>query len=112
PTIKLSEKPTKSSLPGRKNVFRLVDQSGLFAGDLIALEEEALPERMFHPFEPDQSMPLKGLRAERLLNPVLSRGNLTASFQRLWNQRSSSALGWLSCRRNIAASKTRTCIKS
>jgi nicotinate phosphoribosyltransferase len=40
PIMKLSE--NKSTLPGRKQVYRYKDENGFFAYDLIALEEETL----------------------------------------------------------------------
>jgi|TARA_B100001971_G_scaffold65885_1_gene60629 nicotinate phosphoribosyltransferase len=41
PVMKLS--PDKVSLPGGKQVFRTKDSNGMFAKDLIALEDEQLP---------------------------------------------------------------------
>ncbi len=42
PVLKLSE--GKSSLAGRKQVYRRSDGDGLYAGDTLALEDEQLPE--------------------------------------------------------------------
>lgn len=80
PAMKLSEKLTKSTLPGRKNVFRLLDEAGVFAGDVIHLENEGLPARMHHPFEPDQSMSLAGFQSEKLLQPVMENGELLGAL--------------------------------
>lgn len=75
PTMKLSERLTKSTLPGRKEVGRLIGPDGSFAGDVIYLaNEETPPSMMTHPFEPDLSMSLDGLTAEPLLKPVLTNG--------------------------------------
>ena len=41
PVMKLS--PDKESLPGGKQVYRTKDMNGMFARDIIALEDEALP---------------------------------------------------------------------
>ena len=41
PVMKLS--PDKVSLPGGKQVYRIKDINGMFARDIIALEDEALP---------------------------------------------------------------------
>ncbi|MFC1594032.1 nicotinate phosphoribosyltransferase [Candidatus Omnitrophota bacterium] len=43
PTMKLSAE--KVTYPGRKQVFRLLDSQGMFAKDIIALEDEAIEGR-------------------------------------------------------------------
>jgi nicotinate phosphoribosyltransferase len=57
PTLKASNTPEKSTLPGRLQLFRGVDARGQFAGDLIALDDEeveiqgaARVERLLLPF--------------------------------------------------------------
>lgn len=40
PTIKLSESPTKTPVPGKKLVWRLYDQRGKATADLVTLEDE------------------------------------------------------------------------
>lgn len=76
PSMKLSETLTKSTLPGRKNVSRLIDNEGRFAGDVIHLEGESPPKRMFHPFDPERSMSLRDFRFEPLLHPSPSTDEL------------------------------------
>uniref|UniRef100_A0A8C1T5B5 Nicotinate phosphoribosyltransferase n=1 Tax=Cyprinus carpio TaxID=7962 RepID=A0A8C1T5B5_CYPCA len=44
PRMKMSEDPEKSTLPGRKSVYRLLDADGHPQMDLICLSEEAAPE--------------------------------------------------------------------
>lgn len=52
-TIKISSNPEKVTTPGLKKVYRIINNSNHHAeGDLIALEDEILPEKrlkMFHP---------------------------------------------------------------
>ncbi|XP_043076170.1 nicotinate phosphoribosyltransferase [Puntigrus tetrazona] len=44
PRMKMSEDPEKSTLPGRKSVYRLLDADGHPQMDLICLSEEAAPK--------------------------------------------------------------------
>jgi nicotinate phosphoribosyltransferase len=77
PSIKLSESLSKTTLPHRKQVYRVLDERGDFWGaDAIALENETNVERMHHPFEPDKSLSFKGLRLEPLLKKVFSDGRI------------------------------------
>ena len=57
PTLKASNTPEKSTLPGRLQVFRGVDREGFYAGDIIGLDEEEVEipgavavERLLVPF--------------------------------------------------------------
>lgn len=49
PTLKISSDPAKATLPGRKTVWRKVNESGEFAGDVIALLDEDKPGDEFEP---------------------------------------------------------------
>jgi len=74
PRLKLSESLTKTSLPGRKRIFRCLDGQGRFAADAIALEPESEVARIVHPFEPRTSLRLSGLRQEPLFVTVVEGG--------------------------------------
>lgn len=57
PTLKASNTPEKTTLPGRLQVFRGSDESGFYVGDVIGLETEAIEipgatrvERLIVPF--------------------------------------------------------------
>jgi nicotinate phosphoribosyltransferase len=57
PTLKASNTPEKSTLPGRLQVFRGADSAGRYVGDVIGLDEEeieipgaATVERLLRPF--------------------------------------------------------------
>jgi putative nicotinate phosphoribosyltransferase len=57
PTLKASNTPEKSTLPGRLQVFRGVDRDGFYVGDIIGLDEEEVEipgvvsvERLLVPF--------------------------------------------------------------
>ncbi|ADG05383.1 nicotinate phosphoribosyltransferase [Kyrpidia tusciae] len=74
--IKLSENPTKVTLPGRKNVVRLL-KDGQFVGDLIMLEDEEDPKgplRMIHPEYRWKQKVVTDYEAIRLLRPVYRDG--------------------------------------
>jgi len=76
PTMKFSEKLSKSTLPGCKTVWRLYDDDGMFTGDIIDLEGADFPKTMIHPFEPDRFRNVSRFRFEPLLKPVLKEGKL------------------------------------
>ena len=57
PTLKASNTPEKSTLPGRLQVFRAADAEGFYVGDVVGLDEEemwipgaARVERLLQPF--------------------------------------------------------------
>jgi nicotinate phosphoribosyltransferase len=74
PRLKLSESLTKTTLPGRKKLFRFLNGRGLFEADAVALEGESEVPRMVHPFEPGKSMRLAEFRKEELLVTVMEHG--------------------------------------
>ncbi len=76
PSLKLSENIKKTTLPGRKQVYRFTDDAGNFVADAIALEDDPTPEDIYHPYEPDKHRSLNGIKAEALLQPVMKNGEL------------------------------------
>lgn len=75
PRIKLSESLTKITLPHKKQVFRLMNEEGTWAGaDIISLAGEDEFETMHHPFEPGKNMFVGDLQKEPLLEPVMENG--------------------------------------
>jgi nicotinate phosphoribosyltransferase len=80
PRIKLSETISKTTLPDVKQVFRVLDNNGNFAGaDVIALDDEAAVDVMLHPFEAGKSLSLKGFSQEPLLHKVMENGTIVKS---------------------------------
>lgn len=72
--IKLSENRSKISLPGKKQVHRLLHEDGSFFGaDIVSLTDETEFKLMHHPFEP-KSLSIEHLRSEPLLHPVFEHG--------------------------------------
>jgi len=77
PVIKLSENVSKITLPARKQVWRAMDDQGLFLGaDVVGLEDERAISMMHHPFVPHQSFPIAPHETEPLLHLVMSRGKV------------------------------------
>lgn len=76
PRIKLSEAREKITLPYRKQVFRVLDDDGAFAGaDVIALdEEEEGAALMHHPSDLQKSLVIAGTQQAPLLRPVMTGG--------------------------------------
>ena len=78
PAMKLSETPSKGTLPGIKQVRRVFDEDGRFFGaDIILLEGQggAPVPAMYHPFEPGKSLAVGHLRQEPLLQLVMEQGD-------------------------------------
>lgn len=76
PRIKLSENLKKITLPGKKQVYRIMNGSGFFGADIITTSDETNPGIMHHPFEPEKSLDLKGLKQEALLHKVMENGKI------------------------------------
>ncbi|MGC9343752.1 MAG: nicotinate phosphoribosyltransferase [Bacteroidales bacterium] len=75
PRMKLSENLSKMTLPGRKKLYRIMGENGHFHGaDLITLEEEDIPKRMFHPLDKEKNMDISSLRKDELLKKVMDNG--------------------------------------
>jgi nicotinate phosphoribosyltransferase len=82
PTLKLSSNPAKSTLPGRKQVYRGRTAQGQFCGDLISLWAEAPPGHRAHILDPLYHRVPQQLQAdsfEPLLQLVMERGRRVAA---------------------------------
>ncbi len=76
PRIKLSDNVSKISLPHRKQVFRMTDDSGIFTGaDAVALASEEDLDIMYHPLYPLKFLSVKNFRQEPLLKQVMEDGH-------------------------------------
>lgn len=75
PRMKISETLQKATLPGTKQVLRMIDDQGNFFGaDAIVLNYENHVDIIHHPFEPGKSLQVAGFRQEPLLRPVMENG--------------------------------------
>ena len=77
PRLKISENSSKITLPGRKQVLRLLNGEGRFyGGDVVILEGEDDPDVMHHPFEPLKSLHISHLKKEPLMYKVMENGEI------------------------------------
>lgn len=75
PRIKLSENLKKITLPGKKQVYRMINGAGNFFGaDVITQQDEREPPTMHHPFEVDKFLQLKDFKYEMMLQKVMEDG--------------------------------------
>ncbi|MFD1015375.1 nicotinate phosphoribosyltransferase [Winogradskyella rapida] len=78
PRIKLSENIIKTSLPFKKQVYRMIDDHGMFYGaDAIAIHSEEKVTQMEHPFDITKRLDLTAFKHEALLQPVMKDGKRT-----------------------------------
>lgn len=77
PRIKLSENLKKITLPGKKQVYRMINGAGSFFGaDVITLQDEREQAVMHHPFEVDKFLQLKDFKQEIMLRRVMENGKI------------------------------------
>jgi len=77
PRLKLSESIGKVTLPGFKQVYRLLtDDNGFYGGEVVCLDEEKDPEFMIHPFESDKRLEIKKYPKEKILLKVMDFGKI------------------------------------
>lgn len=75
PRLKLSESLQKITLPGIKQVIRVMDKNGNFFGaDAIVLSGEEKTNTIYHPFEAGISFNIEHYNQERLLQKVMGNG--------------------------------------
>ena len=81
PCLKISDNFTKVNLPGVKDIHRLHFDNGHFYGDAISLRSEGgVPDRIYHPFFPEQNSAIERYTARPLLQRVMDQGELTAEI--------------------------------
>lgn len=79
PTIKISSNPAKITTPGRKSVYRIIDnKTGKARADLITTVDESIDESkpltLFHPFQTFKRKKVKNFTAVPLLVPIFTQG--------------------------------------
>lgn len=84
PRIKISESLIKTTLPYRKQVYRMYDADGHFAGaDAIAIADETIVDIMHHPYEPYKNLVVGHLKQVPLLQTVVANGKVMIPEQTL-----------------------------
>jgi len=77
PVIKLSENVFKITLPDKKQVWRAIDDHGLFLGaDVVGFDDETNIDMMHHPFVPHQSSAVNASEIEPSLHLVMAGGKI------------------------------------
>jgi nicotinate phosphoribosyltransferase len=76
PKLKISENIEKITLPGKKKIFRYLNDDGTFYGDAILLNDEKVIERMHHPTFPAQKSDLTSREHEEIIHPVIQNGEI------------------------------------
>lgn len=75
PRLKLSETVSKINLPGKKQVYRLLNEDGSFyGGEVVALFYEKNFDTMYHPTDPQKSRNLTEFEMQPLLGKVVVDG--------------------------------------
>jgi len=74
PTLKISENPVKSTLPGKKVLYRYTDEEGFFRSDAMALEEEGEFSHITDPLKPEKRIEVGPFRRQELLVTVMEGG--------------------------------------
>src|SRR5690554_1927317 len=75
PRIKLSENIIKTSLPSKKQVYRMFDENGMFYGaDAVALFTEENVTEMEHAYDPIKKLRLSTFTQEPQLEKVMVNG--------------------------------------
>lgn len=74
PRIKISENLKKMNFPGKKQVYRYVNEEGHYIADAITLQHLEAPKTMAHPFETHKRMPISAASVKPLLHDVMVHG--------------------------------------
>jgi nicotinate phosphoribosyltransferase len=77
PTLKVSENRSKWTLPGKKELYRCIDEDGNFRADIICLEDEKSFRTMVDPFESEKRTKISHYLREELLMKVMENGSAT-----------------------------------
>ncbi|MDZ7807486.1 MAG: hypothetical protein U5K71_10265 [Gracilimonas sp.] len=75
PRLKLSETVSKINLPGKKQVYRLLNKdNSLYGGEVVTLMDETDVDRMYHPTDSKMSRDLSEFKRESILEKVFEDG--------------------------------------
>ena len=80
PTMKFSDNPSKTTIPGIKNVWRLYDREGFARADIIALENETLESnkeyKYYHPMGDYRCFSFSANKVVLMLRQVMKNGEV------------------------------------
>lgn len=80
PTLKISENVEKITLPGKKKIFRYLNDDGSFYGDAILMDDENQIERMHNPTFPAQKSTVASRQQEEIVAPVIINGAMVSEL--------------------------------
>lgn len=85
PKMKISENIEKVTLPGKKQIFRILDGDGKFYRDAILLAGENISDTdtIYHPVYQEKNTSIKSLKPETLLQKVVDKGKIITEKQTL-----------------------------
>lgn len=80
PRMKFSENAEKTTLPGKKQIYRCYNTKGMFFRDVLVLshEDPEKVETIYHPLYAEQETNIQNLKKESLLQPVVKNGQVIA----------------------------------
>jgi nicotinate phosphoribosyltransferase len=76
PRLKISENVEKIILPGKKQVYRFIDEDGKFYGDGVALENEKDFKMLYHPKFPEKTSDVTGFNKQPFLKKAMEKGEI------------------------------------
>jgi len=86
PRLKISENLQKTTLPGKKQVYRIINDNGCFYGaDAIVLSHEERAGIIYHPYEREKSIDVSAYQQESLLKKVMEGGRRLSSPESVKN---------------------------
>lgn len=74
PRMKISDNVKKSTLPGKKALYRFRNAKGMFTADGIALADGTDFDIIHHPFEAGKSSNVSGCEKEQLMHKAMENG--------------------------------------
>jgi nicotinate phosphoribosyltransferase len=76
PSLKVTDNFMKTTMPGKKHVFRFLDARGMFDCDGVLLEKEAKINSLYHPLFVGHQRNVSKLSAQPLMIKMMEQGKL------------------------------------
>jgi nicotinate phosphoribosyltransferase len=76
PSLKVTDNFMKTTMPGKKHVFRFFDDKGMFDCDGVSLEKEAKIESLYHPSFVGHQRKVSTLPVQPLMVKMMEQGKL------------------------------------
>ena len=79
PSMKVTDNFLKTTMPGKKHVFRFLDDKGMFDCDGVSLEKEAKIESLYHPSFVGHQRNVGKLSVQPLMVKMMEQGEKTGT---------------------------------